>query len=64
MNAAAQFDVLQPVEDEQRTLDAADLGQCNGQAVLPRMATELAQHQRRGDGALPDRRRHRPGVPA
>ena len=43
MHAAAQFNTLQPVQDEQRAL------------VLTRVAAELAQHQRGGDGALLDR---------
>jgi len=57
MNATAQFDVLQPVENEQRALDAADFAQCDGEAVLSWIAAKLAQHQRSRDGALPDRRR-------
>jgi hypothetical protein len=55
MHAAAQFDALQPVEDEQRALDPAQLAQGHGQAVLAWIAAELAQHQRGGDGALLDR---------
>ncbi len=41
MHAAAQFDALQPVQDEQRALDAAQLAQRHGQAVLARVAAEL-----------------------
>jgi hypothetical protein len=42
--APAQLDVLQPVEREQRTLNAAQLTQCDRQAVLARVA-ELSKHQ-------------------
>lgn len=55
MHAAAQFDALQPVEDEQRALAPAQLAQGHGQAVLAWIAAELAQHQRGGDRALLDR---------
>lgn len=55
MHAATQLDALQPVEDEQRALDPAQLAQRHSQAVLARIAAELAQHQRGGDGALLDR---------
>nr|QQM13187.1 hypothetical protein [Klebsiella pneumoniae]CAH0654098.1 Mobilization_integration [Citrobacter youngae] len=55
MHAAAQFNTLQPVRDEQRALDPAQLAQGHGQSVLARVAAELAQHQRGGDGALLDR---------
>ncbi len=41
--------------DEQRALDPAQLAQGHGQSVLARVAAELAQHQRGGDGALLDR---------
>lgn len=44
MHAAAQLNALQPVEDEQRALDPAQLTQGHGQAVLARVAAELAQH--------------------
>ncbi len=54
MHAAAQFNTLQPVQDEQRALDPAQLAQGHGQSVLARVAAELAQHQRGGDGALLD----------
>ncbi len=54
MHAAAQFNTLQPVQDEQRALDPAQLAQGHGQSVLARVAAELAQHQR-GGGALLDR---------
>ncbi len=48
MHAAAQFNTLQPVRDEQRALDPAQLAQGHGQSVLARVAAELAQHQRGG----------------
>ncbi len=41
--------------DEQRVLDPAQLAQGHGQSVLARVAAELAQHQRGGDGAPLDR---------
>ena len=56
LHAAAQLDALQPVEREQRALDAPQLAQRHRQAVLTRIAAELAQHQRGGHRALLDRR--------
>ncbi len=56
MHAAAQFDALQPVQDEQRALDAAQLAQGDGQAVLARVAAEFPEHQRGRHRALLDRR--------
>jgi hypothetical protein len=41
MHAAAQLHALQPVQDEQRALDAPQLAQGDGQAVLARVAAEL-----------------------
>lgn len=55
MYAAAQLDVLQPVQNEQRALDAAQLAQRHGQAILARIAAELSQHQRGRHRALLDR---------
>src|SRR6218665_796651 len=55
MHPAAQLDALQPVQDEQRALDTAQLAQRHGQAVLTRIAAELAQHQRGRHCALLDR---------
>ena len=54
MHAAAQFNTLQPVQMNS-VLDPAQLAQGHGQSVLARVAAELAQHQRGGDGALLDR---------
>jgi len=54
LDAAAQLDVLHPVEREQRPLDPAQLPQRDRQAVLPGIAAEFAQHQRGGDGPLLD----------
>ena len=45
MHAAAQLDALQPVQNEQSALDAPQLAQGDGQAVLAWVAAELAQHQ-------------------
>jgi len=56
MHAAAQLDALQPVQDEQRALDAPQLTQRHGQAVLARVTAEFAQHQRGRHRALLDRR--------
>ena len=55
MHAAAQLDALQPVQDEQRALDASQLAQRHSQAVLAGIAAELAQHQRGRHRALLDR---------
>jgi hypothetical protein len=38
MDAAAQLDTLQPVQDEQRAFNAAQLTQRHGQAVLARVS--------------------------
>ncbi len=46
---------MQPVEDEQRALDAAQLAQRDGQAVLARVAAEFPEHQRGRHRALLDR---------
>ena len=54
MHAAAQFHALQPVEDEQRALDAAQLAQGHGQTVLTRVTAELPEHQRGRHRALLD----------
>ena len=40
MHAAAQLDALQPVQDEQCALDASQLTQGDGQAVLARVAAK------------------------
>ena len=40
MDAAAQLDALQPVQDEQCALDASQLTQGDGQAVLARVAAK------------------------
>ena len=55
MHTAAQLDALQPVQDEQRALDASQLAQRHSQAVLAGIAAELAQHQRGRHRALLDR---------
>jgi len=38
VDAAAQLDALQPVQDEQRALDAPELAQRDSQTVLARVA--------------------------
>ncbi len=55
MHAAAQLDALQPVQDEQRALDAPQLAQGHGQAVLAWVAAEFPEHQRSRHRALLDR---------
>ncbi len=55
MHAAAQFHALQPVQDEQRALDAAQLAERHGQAVLAWVAAELSEHQGGRHRALLDR---------
>ena len=42
MHAAAQFHALQPVRDEQRALDAAQLAERHGRTVLAWVAAELS----------------------
>ena len=56
MNASARLDVLRPIQAEEGALDLADFAQRHGQGRLPRIAAELAQHERRGHRALLDRR--------
>jgi len=46
--------LLQPVQGVEGAFDAADLAQRHGQAVLPRVAAEALQHQRRADHASAD----------
>lgn len=43
MHAAAQLDVLHPVERKQRTLDAAEFTQRDRQAILTRVAAKLSE---------------------
>ncbi len=40
---ALQVEIAQPVEHEERALDAADFAQCDGQAVLAGIGGELPQ---------------------
>lgn len=55
VHASAQFDVLEPVQDEQRVLDAAQFAQLDRQTVLARVAAKFAQHEGGHDGAMLDR---------
>ena len=41
-----QVRLVQPVQREQRPLEAADLAQCQRQTVLARVSTEPLQHER------------------
>lgn len=52
---AAERRVFQPVQGEQRPLDAPDLTQRQGQPVLPRVGAEALQHEGRGYDAGSDR---------
>ncbi len=54
MDTAAQFDVLQPVESEQRALHSAYLSERHCQSVLTRVTAQFSQHQRRRHRSLPD----------
>ncbi len=45
MDAAAQLHALQPIQNEQRALDAPQLAQRHGQAVLARVAAEFLDMQ-------------------
>ena len=54
VNAAAEVDALQPGQDEERSLDSFQLAQSHGEAVLARIAAQLAKHQRSRYGALFD----------
>ena len=56
IDAAAQLHALQPVQHEQRALDAAQLTQGHRQTVLPWVAAQFPQHQRGRHGALLDGR--------
>jgi len=44
LGAALQIGIQNPVDHEQRALDAADLAQSRGKFVLPRIGGELAQN--------------------
>ena len=50
-----KFDVLQPVQDEQRPLGATQFAQRDRQAILAWIAAEFAQHERGGHGAVLNR---------
>ena len=51
----AQFRIPQPVQGEHRALQASQLAQRRGEAVLPRVRGELPQYQGGGYGARVDR---------
>ncbi len=46
MDAAAKFDVFQPIQNEERALDAAQLTEGNRETVLARVAGDFSDHQR------------------
>ena len=54
MNAAAELDALQPREDEERPFDPAQFAESHSEAILARVAAQLAKHEGRCHGALPD----------
>ena len=54
MNGSAEIDALKPGEDEQGSLDAAQLAEGDRESVLARVAAQLAEHERSGHGALLD----------
>jgi len=54
VNAAALIDALQPFQDQQRSFDAPQLAQYDGQTVLAWVAAEFAHHPRGGHHALLD----------
>ncbi len=55
VNAAAQFDALQPGKDEQCPFDPAQLAESERETVLTRVAAQLAKHERSRHGTLLDR---------
>ena len=54
VDPSTQFHALEPVKDEERALDATEFPQRHGQAVLTRVAAQLAQYQGGGHRALLD----------
>ena len=54
VNATAEIDAQQPGEDEQGSLYSAQFAQGHGEAVLARIAAQLAKHERSRHGALLD----------
>src|SRR3546814_7850543 len=55
LGAAAQVEIAQPVEHEDRALDPPNLAQGQRQSVLARICGQAAQHSRSGGGAAADR---------
>src|SRR3546814_18603517 len=55
LGAAAQVEIAQPVEHEDRALDPPNLAQGQRQSVLARIGGQSAQHSRSGGGAAADR---------
>jgi hypothetical protein len=54
LDTPAQFRVFHPLQHEKRSLDAADFAQCGVEAVLARIAGELADDERGGYRPVPD----------
>ena len=57
VDAPAKLHILQVFQREEGAFEPAEFPQRQGQAVLPRIGPELAEHERRRDGALLDRGR-------
>ena len=55
LHASAELGVLHPVESKEGAFESAELPQGCSQTVLPRVAAQLPEHQRCGDGAGLDR---------
>ena len=54
VNAAAEVDALKPRQDEQGAFYPAQLAESDSEAVLARIAAQLAKHEARRHSALPD----------
>ena len=56
LHAPTQLHALQPVQDEQGSLDPSQLAQCRCQPILAGITTELSHQERRGGHTLLDSR--------
>lgn len=54
LNAAPKLYVLKPFQSKKATFDPAKFPHSHGQAILTRVAAELAKHKRSGHGSLLD----------
>jgi hypothetical protein len=55
LNPLSEFGILHPFDHKQGAFYAADLSQGGMKAVLARIARQLADNWRSGDGAMADR---------